>query len=180
IDAGQVVAVELPPADDPQGKVYVRLRLDRKFQGLIPTDSKAQVLNEGMLGGRLINIVPGKETGRLNNGDEIAVAEARDLTDLMTEAGPTLREIRDSQGNLAKLPKSDEAHKEVVALVRDTQQMVRKGQDTFDQSQQVLKEGKEALATLKQDAEAIKRLPIIRGYVEDVNAMLYRPDQNSD
>src|SRR5262245_13537769 len=180
IDAGQVVAVELPPADDPQGKVFVRLRLDRKFQGLVPTDSKAQVLNEGMLGGKLINIIPGKAPGRLNNGEEIAVAETRDLADLMTEAGQTLRDIRDSQGTLAKLLKSDEAHREVVKLVQDTQQMVKKGQDTFDQSQQVVKEGKEALATLKQDAEAIKRLPIIRGYVEDINALLYRPDQNSD
>jgi phospholipid/cholesterol/gamma-HCH transport system substrate-binding protein len=180
VDAGQVVAVDLPPAENPQGKVYVRLRLDRKFQGLIPSDSKVRVLSDGMLGGRVLNIEPGKEPGRLNNGDEIAVADNRDLADLMTEAGQTLREIRDSQGTIAKLLKSDEAHKEVVKLVQDTQQMVRKGQDTFDQSQQVLKEGKEALATLKQDAEAIKRLPIIRGYIEDVNALLYRPDQNSD
>jgi phospholipid/cholesterol/gamma-HCH transport system substrate-binding protein len=181
IEAGQVVAVDLPPADDPQGKVHVQLRIDKKFQSRIPTDSQVQVLNEGMLGGKVISIVPGKEPTRFSDGDEIAVAQTRDLGDLMTEAGQTLREIRDSQGTLGKLLKSDEAHKEVLKLVQDTQQMVKKGQDTFDQGQQVLKEGKEALAALKQDAEAIKKLPLIRGYVtEDANALLYRPDQNSD
>lgn len=181
IDAGQVVGLELPAADDPSGKVYARLRIDRKFQPLVPADSKAHVLSEGVLGGRLINIEPGKQRGSaLNDGDEIEVIEARELADIMHEATQTLREIRDSNGTLAKLVKTDEAHQEMMQLVKDTRAMIKKGEETFATGQEVLREGKETLSTLKQDAEAIKRLPIIRGYVEDTLALLYRPDQNSD
>lgn len=181
VEAGQVIAVELPPLDDPDGKVVVRLRLRKQFQPLIPADSKAVVMNEGVLGGRLINIVPGKQRGTsLADGEAIAVVEAPELTDVMQEATQTLREIRDSNGTIAKLVKSDEAHKEMLKLVQDTQQLVKKGQETFDEGQQAIKEGKETLAALKQDAEAIKRLPLIRGYVEDPNVIIYRPDQDCD
>jgi phospholipid/cholesterol/gamma-HCH transport system substrate-binding protein len=50
----------------------------------------------------------------------------------------------------------------------------------FQQSQEALREGRETLAAVKQDAEAIKRLPLIRGYVEDANAIIFRPDQSCD
>ncbi len=181
VDAGQVVAIDLPTSDDPEGKVYVRLRLDRKFQPLLTGDSKARVLNEGMLGGRLINIEPGKDrTRRLDDGDELAVVEAKDLTDIMTQASQTLQEIRDSNGTLAKLLKSDEAHKEVIGLVKETQQLVKQGQQTFAEGRETLREGKEALAAVKQDAEAIKRLPLIRGYIEDADGLIFRPDRNGD
>jgi ABC-type transporter Mla subunit MlaD len=179
IDAGRVVAVELP--DDADGKVYVRLRIDKKFQSLIFADSKARVLNEGMLGGRLINIEPGKDRiHRLAEGDELGVVEARDIGDLMTQASQSLQELRDSNGTLAKLLKSDEAHREMIGLVKETQQLVKQGQQTFAQGQDALREGKEALTAIKQDAEAIKKLPLIRGYVEDPQALIYRPDQNSE
>jgi phospholipid/cholesterol/gamma-HCH transport system substrate-binding protein len=178
IDAGQVVAIELPPIDQPNAKVYVRLRLDKKFQGLIPTDSHARLLNEGMLGGRLINVEPGQErAARLQDGDEIAVVESQDLTAVMQQ---TLQEFRDSTGTLSKLLKSDEAHKELVELAKQTQQMVRRGDETIQQSQETLREIKETFAAVKQDAEAIKRLPLLRGYVQDNVALLYRPDQSCD
>ncbi len=181
IDAGRVIAIELPDADAADGKVYVRLQIDKKFQPLLGADSKARLVNEGMLGGRLINIEPGKDRlHRLANGDELAVAQTRDIGDIMTEASQTLQEIRDSNGTLAKLLKSDEAHREVIGLVKETQQLVKQGQQTFAQGQDALREGKEALTAIKQDAEAIKKLPLIRGYIEDPQALIYRPDQNSD
>ena len=181
VDAGRVVAIELPDADHADGKVYVRMRIDKKFQPLLFADSKARVLNEGMLGGRLINIEPGKDRAhRLGDGDELAVVEARDIGDIMVQASQTLQEIRDSNGTLAKLLKSDEAHKEVIGLVKETQQLVKQGQQTFTQGQDALREGREALTAIKQDAEAIKKLPLIRGYVEDPQSLIYRPDQNSD
>jgi outer membrane protein OmpA-like peptidoglycan-associated protein len=178
IDAGQVVAVELPAADHPEGKIFVRLRLDKKFQGLIPSDSHVSVLNEGVLGGRLIDIEPGKEaTARVQNGDEIAVVESQDLTAIMQQ---TLQEFRDSNGTLSKLLKSDEAHKELVGLAKDAREMVQQAKETIRQSQDTMREIKEAVEAVKQDAEAIKRLPILRNYVQDNIALLYRPDQSCD
>lgn len=181
VEAGQVVAVELPNENEPDGKVYLRLRVERRFLPLMCADAKARVLNEGVLGGRLINIDPGRDVSRkLVDGDEIAVVEPKELADLLQQAGQTLEEIRESNGTLAKLVKSDEAHKEVVTLIRDTQNLVRNGQETLQQTQETIRKGEDAIATLKQDADAIKRLPIIRSYIEDSTAILVRPDQHSD
>jgi phospholipid/cholesterol/gamma-HCH transport system substrate-binding protein len=181
IEAGQVVGVELPDAGDPDGKVYLRLRLDKKFQPLLCADAKARISNEGVFGSHRINIETGKDVSRrLQNGDEIAVAEAPQLADLMAQASQTLQEIRESNGTIAKLMKSDEAHKEIVELVKNTQSMVKQGEETFRQTQDAIREGKDTMTAVKQDAEAIKKMPLIRGYVEDTVAILHRPDMDRD
>jgi phospholipid/cholesterol/gamma-HCH transport system substrate-binding protein len=181
VEAGQVIGVELPSPDDPNGKVYLRLRLDKKFQPLLCADAKARISNEGVFGNHRINIETGKDTSRrLQDGDEIAAAEAPQLADLMAQASQTLQEIRDSNGTIAKLVKSDEAHKEVVELVKDTQAMVKQGEETFRQTQDAIREGKDTLTAVKQDAEAIKRMPLIRNYVEDTVAILHRPDMDRE
>jgi len=181
IEAGQVVGVELPEAGDPDGKVYLRLRLDKKFQPLLCADAKARISNEGVFGSHRINIETGKDVSRrLQNGDEIAVAEAPQLADIMAQASQTLQEIRESNGTIAKLMKSDEAHKEVVELVKNTQTMVKQGEETLRQTQDAVREGKDTLSAVKQDADAIKKLPVIRNYVEDTVAILHRPDMDRD
>src|SRR5262249_13586876 len=98
----------------------------------------------------------------------------------LQQASSSLEEIQKSNGTLAKLVKSDEAHQEVVTLVKETQALVRQGQDTFRQTQETMRKGEEALAAVKQDADAIKRMPIVRNYVEDQFALLHRPDQDRD
>ncbi|MFL5342507.1 MAG: MlaD family protein [Gemmataceae bacterium] len=181
VEAGQVVRIDLPGEDDPDGKVYLRLRIDKKFLPMLGGDPQVRVLNEGVLGGRVLNIVPGSDKSRrLTDGDEVAVAEPPDMADVMAQAGQAIKEIRDSNGTLSKLLKSDEAHKEVVSLVKDTQALVKQGQDTFRQTQDTIRKGDETLTSLKQDADAIKKLPLIRSYVEDHQAMLYRPDCERD
>jgi phospholipid/cholesterol/gamma-HCH transport system substrate-binding protein len=181
IEAGQVVGVELPEADNPDGKVFLRLRLDKKFQPLLCADAKARISNEGVFGSHRINIETGKDVSRrLQDGDEIAVAEAPQLADVMAQASQTLQEIRESNGTIAKLMKSDEAHKEVVELVKNTQTMVKQGEETLRQTQDAIREGKDTMTAVKQDADAIKKLPLIRGYVEDTVAILHRPDMDRD
>ena len=189
VEAGQVVAIDLPAEDDPAGKVRIRLRLDKKHLASLNADAKARLLNEGMLGGRVINIDPGKDkTSHPHDGDDIAVVEAQDLSDVMQQAGATLKELRDSNGSLMKLVKSDEAHTELVGLVKDTRALVKQGQDTFReakdavrQTQEVMRKAEDTLTTLKQDAEAIKGLPLLRNYVPpDANTFLFRPDADRE
>src|SRR5262249_16956894 len=57
IEAGEVVAVE-PPAT-PGSDVLVRLRLDGKLRHLIRTDATVQIVSEGMIGGKVVEIHPG-------------------------------------------------------------------------------------------------------------------------
>jgi hypothetical protein len=175
VEAGQVVAIDLPSTDDLEAKVRVRLRLDRKFLPLLCADARAGLMSEGVLGGRVINIDPGKDKAhRLNDGDEIAAVDAQDLSDVMHQVAQTVKDLRESNGSVMKLLKSDEAHTEVVGLAKDTREMVKQGQETIQKAD-------EALDTLKRGADAITKLPGIRGYVsESANALLYRPDADSD
>lgn len=180
LEAGHVSAVELP-SDDPSQRIVVRLRMKRRFQPLLPKDSRLQVVSDGMFGAKVLNIEPGREKNRLlSDGDEIAVVEPTALTDLLAEATRTLSDLREGQGTISKLVRTDEAHVELVRLVKLIQEMVLQAQQSLQKTQEALNEGKEAVAILKQDAEAIKRMPLVRNYVEDTLAILYRPDQDCD
>ncbi len=180
LDAGHVTAVEIPSAD-PRQRIVVRLKIKQRFQPLLPSDSRLHVVSDGMFGGKILNIEPGAQLSRLlADGDEITVVEPTALTDLIAETTRALNELRESQGTISKLLTTDEVHTELVRLVRQIQEMTEQARRSLEKTQDTLQEGKEAFAALKQDAEAIKRMPIVRSYVEDPVAILYRPDQDCD
>jgi hypothetical protein len=157
VEAGQVTAVELPVDGNPDGKVFLSLQIDKKFLPLIHADAKARLLNEGVLGGKIINIEPGKDREHpLKNGDEIGVVEAPDIAVAMQEA---VQELRNGNGTINKLMKSPEAHDEAVALAKQSQQAVQEIRDA---------------------ARGVKKLPLLRGYIDDANALLFRPDCDLD
>jgi phospholipid/cholesterol/gamma-HCH transport system substrate-binding protein len=189
IEAGQVVAIRMPAEDDPDGKIRVSLRLDKKYLPSLSADAKARLLSEGVLGGRVINIEPGKDKAhRLQNGDRIEVVEAQDMAEVMQQVGLTVKEFRESNGTIMKLLKSDEAHTEAVKLIKDTQELVKQGQETFHQVQDavhqtndVIRRGDETLASIKKSADAVSALPVLRDYVPgDEKTLLYRPDADQD
>ncbi len=154
IDAGEVVAV-VPPAT-PGGDVVLRLRLDGKLRHLIRGDASAQIIGEGMIGGKVVEIHPGTEgSPPVPDGAAIASRPAAELTDLLAQVEGTLQDVRKGQGTLGKLVKDEEAYRELLELVR---------------------QGRGTLRSIQQDADAIKDMPIIRGYVKDAHKLLVRPD----
>jgi hypothetical protein len=185
INAGQVVQVELPSPDDPDGKVFLRLQIDKRFQPLLLADAKAIVQSEGVLGGRVLNIDPGRDKAHpLSEGGEIAGVEAGDLSDLARQSGELLNEVRKSNGTIGKLVRDDGAYREVVELAKETRYMVaqgketfRKGEDAIKRAEETLKKGEEALAAVQQGTEALKKMPFVRNYVVDTQGLLFRPDQ---
>jgi phospholipid/cholesterol/gamma-HCH transport system substrate-binding protein len=64
---GRVTGIE---ADLDYGEAIVRLELDGLTGGL-PADTGAQILTEGMLGARYINLLPGIDEETLEEGDMI-------------------------------------------------------------------------------------------------------------
>jgi phospholipid/cholesterol/gamma-HCH transport system substrate-binding protein len=64
---GRVTGIE---ADLDYGEAIVRLELDGLAGGL-PADTGAQILTEGMLGARYINLLPGIDEETLEEGDMI-------------------------------------------------------------------------------------------------------------
>lgn len=150
VDAGEVIAVA-PPAKPGDG-VTVTLRLAGHWRdgGLIRTNATAQIVSEGMVGGKVIDIHPGTE-------DAAAAAN-----DALLRSEPTI-ELADALGRVNKLLEAIEGEKgKVGSLVESTTNLIRQGQDTMESIQDV--------------TEAVKRAPIVRSYVEDAQALLVRPN----
>jgi phospholipid/cholesterol/gamma-HCH transport system substrate-binding protein len=61
IDAGEVVRVSLPDRHD--GPVILHLRLKGEFRHLVRTDSTVQIVSEGMIGGKVLEIHRGRPGG---------------------------------------------------------------------------------------------------------------------
>jgi phospholipid/cholesterol/gamma-HCH transport system substrate-binding protein len=66
-----------------------------------------------------------------------------------------LEGVKSGEGTLGKLLTDDALHGELVGLAR---------------------QGRGTLASIKQDADALKKLPVVRGYVRDGQELLVRPD----
>lgn len=79
----------------------------------------------------------------------------RELTDTISQVRTALVEVRSGEGTLGKLVKSNEVYAETLHSLQDVRKMV---------------------ASVKQNADAIKSLPVVRSYVVDAHKELIRPD----
>jgi phospholipid/cholesterol/gamma-HCH transport system substrate-binding protein len=153
-EAGVVDNIEL--SAEPPGQVILSLRLDGSLREFIRRDATVQILPEGMVGGKVLELNPGTINSLpVKENDFLASRPTPELGDLMAKVQQTLDSVVNSQGSLAKLIRDDEAHRELIGLLRQAQA---------------------TMASFQQDADAIKALPIIRNYVNDPYQQLVRSD----
>jgi phospholipid/cholesterol/gamma-HCH transport system substrate-binding protein len=154
IEAGEVVAIE-PPLT-PGGDVVVRLRLAGRLRHLVRADASVQIVSEGMIGGKVIEVYPGTpEAEPVQDNAVLASRPSPEFTEVLGQVSTTLQGIRDGEGTLGKLVKDPRVYEGLVSLIE---------------------QGQETASSLKQDADALKQMPIVRGYVEDPHALLVRPN----
>lgn len=153
-DAGEVEAVELPAT--PTGEVVLRLKIDGKLRHLVRADASAQIVAEGMVGGKVVEILPGGDAAEpVKDGATIASRPSTEITDVLGQVGASLKNLGSGEGSLGKLLKEDDAYKELVQLLRQS---------------------RGTMASLKQNADALKGMPLVRNYVKDPQKALIRPD----
>ena len=155
IKAGQVVAVEAPA--EPGGDVIVHLRLSGRMRNLIRSDAAVQIVSEGMLGGKALEINPGTPSAQpIQEHARLASRPTAELNDMLGQVNMTLEGIREGQGTVGKLLTDPQAYNEFLALVR---------------------QGKGTMASIQQDADALKSMPVVGRFVpEDPEALLVRPN----
>jgi phospholipid/cholesterol/gamma-HCH transport system substrate-binding protein len=152
--AGKVVAVGAPAS--PGDSVVLRLRLDNRLRSLVRSDSVVQIVGEGLIGGKVLEIGPGTSgAGPVEDNARLASKPPAEISDLLGRVDNAISELGKAQGTVAKLMHDPQAYDKVVAALQQTH---------------------DTLAAVQQDAEALKRLPVVRGYVEDPQALLVRPD----
>jgi hypothetical protein len=150
LDVGEVVGIDLGGDG-----VVLTMRIRQEFRGQVRKDSQAQIVSVGMLGAKAVEIHPGSVNApAADEGDQLASLPSKELTDAVEKFTTTIDNVAKGEGTLGKLARDPQAYNSLLALL--------------DQS-------RSTMATFQQDAEALKRLPVVGGYVEDPQALLVRP-----
>jgi phospholipid/cholesterol/gamma-HCH transport system substrate-binding protein len=207
IQAGQVTGVDY--ADDGvrirlklDGQFRDRLYADasagvqtRGILGVSVVDIKPGTASAGPLAEPVIQSRPTPDLA------QVAVK----LDSVATRVDAVLKDVQDGKGTLPKLLKDDEIYNDLKSASADTKKLVKNLDETTTalrgDAQKTLKgvnesveavraelgglktfvrNGEEAVTAIKQDAEAIKAMPIVRSYVEDPVSALVRPDCEKD
>jgi phospholipid/cholesterol/gamma-HCH transport system substrate-binding protein len=160
IDAGEVVGIT--PPEDGEGEVVLRLRIKGEFRKQVRSGSTVQIVSEGMIGGKVVEVRPAKGgAGEPAGEDELLRSEpTTELADVVGQVGQTLKGIQGGKGTLGKLVEDPKAYEALLALLRHSTDAVEKSKDT--------------MASIQRDADALKRLPLVGRYVEDPLKLLVR------
>jgi phospholipid/cholesterol/gamma-HCH transport system substrate-binding protein len=133
VNAGQVAAIEQPA--ERGGEVLVRLRVERRFRELLGIDAQAEIISEGLIGGKSVELHPGSPHAALL-ADGAVIPGRADLV---------MDELRKLAGQ------SDELLDEVHGLARQTKQTMAEAQELLrDLRQGEGAMGKEIAGTLRQ------------------------------
>jgi phospholipid/cholesterol/gamma-HCH transport system substrate-binding protein len=146
VDIGNVEAIRMVPrvqgkAPDKSRNIEVVMKLDKRFQDDILTDSTATLVTEGLLGNRYVNIARGFTGVQLKENQEVAGTAEKSLSDVMASMqGLTvdihglITSIQEGKGTIGKLMTDDEAYKHLNSLLAHSDQVVtgvQKGQGTL-------------------------------------------------
>jgi phospholipid/cholesterol/gamma-HCH transport system substrate-binding protein len=154
VKAGLVDGVEAPA--NPGGNVMLRLKLAGRLRHLIRSDASVQIVNEGMIGGKVLEIDPGTASANpVTDNAQLASKPTAEIADVLAQVNSALEEIRQGQGTLGKLLKDPQAYSDLLSLIQQS---------------------KGTMASFQQDADALKSMPLVRNYVEDPEALLVRPN----
>jgi phospholipid/cholesterol/gamma-HCH transport system substrate-binding protein len=172
LDAGEVEAIE-PPAEA-GGPVVVRLRLAGSYRPLVgePATARVQIRSEGLWGGKLVNILPGRPAKNLSQGDivlqsdptpelaqELAQAAGK-LNQVLAEVGATLQGIRKGQGTLGQLLTSATLYTDLAQTTDQARKGLTEVSQTVAEVKGALKEirgGKGTVGQLVKSNEAYAR-----------------------
>ncbi|HKB36533.1 MAG TPA: MCE family protein, partial [Gemmataceae bacterium] len=114
IDAGDVEEVRLPT--EPGGDVVLVFRLRPQLRNLIRSDAVAQIVNEGMVGGKVVEIYPGTSVDPVADNARIASLPSSDLQDAIAR-----------MGNL----KEDPLYKSVIEMAQQGTRTLKEGEQTM-------------------------------------------------
>ena len=191
VDAGEVVAVEYPDHDGANSEVTVRMRLNGRFANRVYADATAQVHGSGMLGGRVIAINPGTPNSGPPAGGRLRGVKAFDMNEAVADARRTADEVRARgrdqgahqgdprlNGTLMKFIRDDDLHGDVKALLAKTDKAVDGLEKQVNGLSGFVKDGRETLRSVRQGTDALGKLPIVRGYVENSTALMVRPNHD--
>jgi len=202
VEIGNVDRISLVPrehgqAPDKLHNVEIGMRLDRRYQNDILTDSAATLVTEGLLGNRYVNIqrgytgVPLKDGQAVPGGSEKNMTEVVErsadvlahLQDLSGQIQDILADVRQGRGTIGKLLTDDQAYKHLNSLLAKGDQIastVQSGQGTIGKLVMTDEMGNKVETTIDQVNTILADLRAQKG---TLGKLLYDPtlyDQAKD
>jgi phospholipid/cholesterol/gamma-HCH transport system substrate-binding protein len=141
VAVGNVEAIRLVPRSQSGSKnrnIEVVMRIDRRFQSYILTDSVASMVTEGLLGNRYVNVTRGVTGTPVTEGHEIKGVEEKAMTEVVersadllgnlqavsTEVQEVVESVKNGKGSLGKLITDDKAYNNLNSLLSKGNEMV--------------------------------------------------------
>ena len=197
-DAGDGVRIRLRLDDKYSDRLYADASALVQTKGLLGVsvvDIKPGTSGAGPLRDPVVQAKP---------APDLADVTAK-LNSVATRVDSVLKEVQEGNGSLPKLLRDETVYNDLKATTADAKKLARNLDETvtamrgdaqrtltkvdagvdaihgeLGEIKGLVRTGKDAATAIKQDAEAIKSLPIIRAYVEDHAAALVRPAHDKD
>jgi phospholipid/cholesterol/gamma-HCH transport system substrate-binding protein len=161
VQAGQVVAIEQPAFRG--GDLLVKLRLDGACRKLLGDDARGEVKTEGLLGGKVIDIIPGSPGADLLVENAIIPGQIDSLNEDLKKLTGDLRTLSE---------RGEKAIKEVEGLAGD----LREGKGALgSEVLSTLKQVRDSSQSMQNGFDAMKHLPIVGKHVDPYTKLLVRP-----
>lgn len=117
--------------------VLVNMKIDERYEKMIPRDSTVEVRTQGALGDKFVYIIPGSSEDMVKTGDVLEAAPTTDLLAVLTEKG----------GEAAK----------IFDILKETDKLL-KSINADNRSEKIMKNFAEASANLKSASEEVRQL----------------------
>ena len=143
VEIGNVDRITLAPRDrgkppDRMHNIEIGMKLDRKYQNDVLTDSTASLVTEGLLGNRYVNIQRGYTGVPLKDGQIVTGTEEKAIKEVVERSADVLSnlqalsdEVRDlisgvraGKGSLGKLLTDDQAYNHLNHILANGDQIV--------------------------------------------------------
>jgi phospholipid/cholesterol/gamma-HCH transport system substrate-binding protein len=146
VEVGNVESIRLVPRTpghipEKTRNIEVVMRLDKRFQPDILTDSTAKLVTEGLLGNRYVNISRGFTGVSLKESQEVPGTAEQSLSDIMTsmqgltaDVHSVIANLQEGKGTLGKLMTDDQAYNslnQLLAKGNDIAGDVQRGRGTL-------------------------------------------------
>lgn len=143
VNVGNVESIKLVPrtqghVPEKNRNIELVMRIDRRFQADILTDSTASLVTEGLLGNRYVNITRGFTGVPLTEGKEIPGTEEKAIKEVVERSAETLGNlqalsddirqliagVQAGRGSLGKLLTDDQAYNHLNSLLANGDKLV--------------------------------------------------------
>jgi phospholipid/cholesterol/gamma-HCH transport system substrate-binding protein len=146
VDIGNVETIRIVPhtpghTPEKNRNIELIMRLDKRFQPDILTDSTAKLVTEGLLGNRYVNITRGFTGVPLKENQEVPGTAEQALSDVMAsmqgltvDVHNVIASLQSGQGTLGKLLTDDQAYNNLNGLLAKGNEVVgdlQKGRGTL-------------------------------------------------